>query len=72
VQPRELKRIRQRLGVTQKGLAAHVGVTGNTIARWERGEVPIGPVATRLLRTLESSGLNVKADRPRASTRKRS
>jgi DNA-binding transcriptional regulator YiaG len=55
MQPPELKRIRRRLGVTQAALAAQVGVTGNTIARWERGEVPIGAVAARLLRTLTAT-----------------
>ncbi len=53
MQPKELNRIRRRLGLTQAALAAQVGVTGNTVARWERGEVPIGPVAARLLHELD-------------------
>ena len=34
-----LKKARARLGWTQEQLAARLGVAGNTVARWERGEV---------------------------------
>jgi DNA-binding transcriptional regulator YiaG len=74
MQPSELKRIRRRLGVTQAALAALVGVTGNTIARWERGEVPIGPVAARLLRMLTATPAttdNPRVPQKRKTARKR-
>lgn len=49
---KELKRIRQTLGWTQAQLAEAVGVTGNTIARQERGEVRIPEPVARLVRIL--------------------
>jgi transcriptional regulator with XRE-family HTH domain len=40
---RELKKRRALLGLTQKELAERLGVSPNTVARWERGErqVPV-------------------------------
>jgi transcriptional regulator with XRE-family HTH domain len=37
----ELRRLRQVKGWTQRVMAAHLGVAPNTVARWERGELPI-------------------------------
>ena len=42
----ELRRIRKRLGLTQVQLAERLGVTGNTVARQERGEVRITACST--------------------------
>ena len=47
---KELKRLRTHMQFTQKQLAEKLGVTENTVARWERGEVPINEPAARLLR----------------------
>jgi len=47
---KELKRLRTQMKCTQKQLAEKLGVTKNTVARWERGEVPISEPAARLLR----------------------
>jgi DNA-binding transcriptional regulator YiaG len=49
---RELKSLRKRLGVSQAKLAKGLGVTENTVARWERGEVPISEPLSRLLRII--------------------
>ena len=49
---KELRLIRQQLGLTQVDLSKLVGVTSNTIARWERGEVSISEPAARLIRSL--------------------
>jgi non-specific serine/threonine protein kinase len=38
----ELRARRRSLGLTQAGLASTLGVTPNTVARWERGEQAIG------------------------------
>ena len=49
---RELRSIRQKLALTQAALAEAIGVTSNTIARWERGEMAISEPAARLLEKL--------------------
>ena len=46
----QLRKARKRLGgLTQAALCAVIGTTGNTIARWERDEVPISEVAARFI-----------------------
>ncbi|MGH9075654.1 MAG: ATP-binding protein, partial [Acidimicrobiales bacterium] len=42
--PAQLRERRQVLGLSQEGLARVLGVAGNTVARWERGDRPIGSV----------------------------
>lgn len=49
---RELRSIRQKLSLTQAALAEAIGVTSNTVARWERGEMGISEPAARLLEKL--------------------
>ena len=49
---RELRSIRQKLTLTQAALAEAVGITSNTMARWERGEMAISEPAARLLEKL--------------------
>jgi transcriptional regulator with XRE-family HTH domain len=49
---REVRRIRQQLGLTQAELAGRIGVTANSVARWERGEMGIRPTAAGLLRLM--------------------
>jgi len=48
----ELHSIRQKLSLTQAALAEAIGVTPNTIARWERGEMAISGPAAKLLEKL--------------------
>gem|GEM_PF-556156 len=48
----ELKEFRTRLALTQAALAKEVGVTANTLARWERGESPVPEAADKLIRDL--------------------
>lgn len=51
--PRELKRIRMALGLTQAALAAELGVSRETLTRWETGRRRrIPEPAARLLRRL--------------------
>jgi DNA-binding transcriptional regulator YiaG len=45
VKGKELQRIRKQLAVTQTLLAKQLGVTANTVARWERDEMPIPKIA---------------------------
>ncbi len=44
----EIREARARLGLTQVQLADALGVSPNTLARWERGEIP--PVHPTMLR----------------------
>lgn len=49
MQPEKIRMRRKRLGLTQQELGKHLGVSGNTVARWERGEVvPESPEMLRL------------------------
>lgn len=43
---KQLRHYRLQAGLTQAGLAAKLGVTANTVARWERGEVTIPALLT--------------------------
>jgi len=49
VTPSDLRRLRHRIGLSQSGFAALVGVTSNTVARWERGELGMRATTQRLL-----------------------
>ena len=48
----QLRKARKRLGLTQAALGDMIGTTGNTIARWERDEVPVTEIAARFIRHL--------------------
>jgi DNA-binding transcriptional regulator YiaG len=48
----EIRALREKLGWTQMALAEAVGVTSNTVARWERGEMAISEPAARLLQKI--------------------
>jgi len=45
----DIRRIRKRLGLTQAAFGKRLGVTQNTVARWERGEMGISETASRLI-----------------------
>jgi DNA-binding transcriptional regulator YiaG len=53
--PSDLRRLRRRLGLSQAGFAALVGVTSNTVARWERGELGMRPTTIRLLEMIAAA-----------------
>ncbi|MDQ3702830.1 MAG: helix-turn-helix domain-containing protein, partial [Chloroflexota bacterium] len=40
--PAGIRTWRRALGLTQAALATELGVAPNTLARWERSELPIG------------------------------
>jgi DNA-binding transcriptional regulator YiaG len=48
----ECRRIRRSLGLTQVEFGEQLGVTGNTVARWERDEVAIRDPMAKLIRLL--------------------
>jgi len=49
---REVQRVRRLLSLTQRVFAERVGVTPNTVARWERDELTVGSTAAILIRLL--------------------
>ena len=51
---KELRAIRDKLGWTQVQLAEALGVTPNTVARWERDEVGIREPMARLIQSVYS------------------
>ena len=61
----ELRRIRQQLGLTQAALAELVGVTPNSIARQERGELGIRESQARLIQLLATQAPKSSPKPPR-------
>lgn len=59
----EVKERRQALGLTQKDLAAQLGVDVTTVARWERGEIKLNPLLDLAMRHLETVGETHKESR---------
>jgi transcriptional regulator with XRE-family HTH domain len=52
---RELRRLRRSVGLTQRTLAEHLGMTANYIARLERDEVAVREVVRlAVLKVVES------------------
>jgi DNA-binding transcriptional regulator YiaG len=50
--PQEIRFLRKTMAFTQTELAASLGMTGQSVARWEKGEVEIPATAEKLLRVL--------------------
>ena len=48
----EVKFLRKHLGWSGAEFARHMGVTAETVSRWENGHEPMGAVADRLLRLM--------------------
>jgi transcriptional regulator with XRE-family HTH domain len=57
--PEELRTRRVELGVSQSDLAARLGVSQQTISRWESGAAPPGP--RRIAELAEALSLDVSA-----------
>ncbi len=57
---KELRRIRKRLGWTQKQLAEAVGIAPNALAMQERGEIGISEPVSRLV-LLVAGGVDIEA-----------
>jgi transcriptional regulator with XRE-family HTH domain len=55
VKGKELRAIRDKLRWTQVQLAEVLGVTPNTVARWERDEVEIREPMARLIQSVYST-----------------
>ena len=50
--PAEVRFLRKLLGWSGTDFAERIGVTPETVSRWETGAAPIGPTADRLLRLM--------------------
>lgn len=48
----EVRFLRKYLGWSGTDFAAHMGVTPETVSRWEQGAMPMGATADRLLRLM--------------------
>ena len=46
------RELRLKLAYSQAELAREIGVSANTVARWERGELPVNRPAARVLELL--------------------
>ena len=57
----QIKDLRKALGYTQARLAEEIGVTSNTVARYERGELRPSPPVRKLLKLLEMLTAQKKA-----------
>src|SRR3990167_9401839 len=66
---KELRQIRKRLGLTQKELAERVGISPNSLAMQERGEIGISEPVARLVRLIGAGGDVETVVNPRSSRR---
>ena len=57
----QIKQLRKELSYTQARLAEEIGVTANTVARYERGELNPSPPVMKLLKLLEMFATQRKA-----------
>ncbi|HEV2798892.1 MAG TPA: helix-turn-helix domain-containing protein [Pyrinomonadaceae bacterium] len=57
----EIKKLRKALGYTQAKLGEEIGVTANTVARYERDELKPSPPVLKLLKLLEILVMERKA-----------
>ncbi len=53
--PSEIRFLRKHIGLSSMDLATRMGVTRETVSRWESGAQPMGSVADRFLRVLVMS-----------------
>jgi putative transcriptional regulator len=56
---REIKRIRERVRVSQGVFAALLNVNTSTVQKWEQGKVKPQSAALRLLNVIDSKGIDV-------------
>lgn len=59
---KQIRKIRLRLGLTQTQLAERLGVSRNSVTRWELGLMGIRESAARLLRTIERDSETVERE----------
>jgi DNA-binding transcriptional regulator YiaG len=66
MRPERIRALRAKLRLSQMKFAALVGVTSNTVARWERGELGLSGTSAKLLDKLaEDRAIRRPIRRPR-------
>ena len=60
---KELRAIRERMKLTQVEFAELVGVTSNTVARWERDEMGIREPTARLIQSIDATARKRKKEK---------
>lgn len=64
---KELRKIRERLALTQGQLGRHLRTTLNSVARWERDEVSISePMALLIEMVAKELGVDIASDKGRS------
>jgi DNA-binding transcriptional regulator YiaG len=58
---KELREVRSELGLSQRGFAELVGVSPNTVARWERGELAMRATTSRFIELIAKQHASGKA-----------
>jgi transcriptional regulator with XRE-family HTH domain len=66
-----LRQLRRQLGWTQTQLADAVGVTRNTVARWERDELGMRATAERLIQVIAAEHTLAKRAKGKPKTTKK-
>lgn len=64
----DIRRERERLGITQDELAKLLGVAANTVSRWEIGQRNPHPLTLKAIRTVLAE---VKAEMAKAGKKER-
>ena len=67
--PKEIKKIRQRINVSQSVFAALMNVTTSTVHKWEQGSARPQNSALRLLSIIDTKGIEVLRPHHPASDR---
>ena len=67
--PDDLRSVRAKLGVTQRGLAKMLATTNDTVASWEQGRRPINLISTFAILHLFCDQKPKRAPRPRRAAR---
>ena len=58
--PDEIKKIREKLGLTQERFAKLINITNSTVNRWENGHSKPSPLAVDKIISLTTAMENVK------------
>jgi len=66
MKPGEIVELRKRLGLTQGGLAERIGVSRETVSRWEKGHYTPEGAAAKALTELAKRKERKRATTPKA------